>query len=176
MRENTVYESIGELDLPEDRDAGVLKDETVDILYRDGKVKRPLRQRRIAYWDAERSRLLVFLTNNFDLEASAIAAIYRYRWQIELLFKKLKQNFPLKYFLGDSRNAIEIQIWCALISLLLTEVIRKQLKRRWAFSNMVAMVRFHMMSYVHLVNFLNDPEKELRKRLRDEGQLSIFQT
>lgn len=174
MKDNTLYESLDELDLPLDRAGKVLKDEAVTILV--GKEKVPLRQRRIAYWDTATSKLLIFLTNNFELKADTVAAIYRYRWQIELLFKKLKQNFPLKYFLGDNQNAIEIQIWCAMISMLLMEVVRKQLTRKWAYSNMVAMVRFHMMVYVHLVNFLNDPEKELRKRLRDEGQLSIFQT
>ncbi|WP_373400852.1 hypothetical protein V8V91_14895 [Algoriphagus halophilus] len=79
--------------------------------------------------------------------------------------QKTQTNFPLKYFLGDNQNAIEIQIWCALISLLLMEVVRKQLKRNWVFSNMVAIVRFHLPSYVHLTNFLNNPEKEPGKAL-----------
>lgn len=107
-----------------------------------------------------------------------MAAIYKYRWQIELLFKKLKQNFPLKYFLGDNQNAIEIQIWiwCALISLLFMEVVRKQLKKSWAFSNMVAIVRFHLPSYVHLANFLNNPDKELQESLAKTAQLDMFKT
>ncbi len=135
-----------------------------------------MRLRRIAYWDDQNSKLLVFLTNSMDQEASTVAGIYKYRWQIELLFKKLKQNFPLRYFLGDNQNAIEIQIWCSLISLLLMEVVRKTVKRNWAFSNMVALVRFHMTNYVHLINFLNNPENELKKNLQDAGQTSLFPT
>ncbi|MFZ6665066.1 transposase [Peijinzhouia sedimentorum] len=112
------------------------------------------------------------MTNNFELDVSIITAIYKYRWQIELLFKKLKQNFPLKYFLGDNQNAIEIHIWCSLISLLLMEVIRKMAKRRWAFSNMVALVRFYLISYVHLIN----PEKGLKQRVNALNQPSLFPT
>jgi IS4 transposase len=107
---------------------------------------------------------MVFLTNSFEQEAFTIAGIYKFRWQIELLLKKLKQNFPLKYYLGDNQNAKEIQIWCSLISLLLMEVIRKTLKRNWPFSNMVALVRF-----VYLINFLNNSEKELKVNLKNQG-------
>jgi len=114
------------------------------------------------------------LTNSFNQEAVTIAGIYKYRWQIELLFKKLKQNLPLKYFLGDNQNAIEIRIWCSLISPLLVEVIRKTIKRKWAFSNMVALVRFHMVSYVYQFNFLNDLEKELKESIKNQGQASLF--
>jgi len=117
---------------------------------------------------------MVFLTNSFNQEAVTIAGIYKYRWQIELLFKKLKQNLPLKYFLGDNQNAIEIRIWCSLISPLLVEVIRKTIKRKWAFSNMVALVRFHMVSYVYQFNFLNDLEKELKESIKNQGQASLF--
>ena len=115
-----------------------------------------------------------FLTNNFDLAAASIAEIYKYRWQIELLFKKLKQNFPLKYFYGDNQNAIEIQIWCALICLLLIEVVRKNMQKRWAFSNMVSLVRFHLMGYVHLINFQNNPDKEIKRAALDGYQSSLF--
>ena len=135
-----------------------------------------MKLRRVVLWDDTKSKVMVFLTNSFDQEAATIAGIYKYRWQIELLFKKLKQNFPLKYFLGDNQNAIEIQIWCSLISLLLMEVVRKNIKRKWAFSNMVALVRFHMVSYVHLINFLNDPEKELKESIKNQGQTSLFPT
>src|SRR5690606_19128948 len=103
-----------------------------------------------------------------------IANIYKYRWQIELLFKKIKQNYPLKYFLGDNQNAIEIQIWCSLIALLLTEVFRSRVAKKWAFSNMVSLIRFHLMNYVHLIDFLNDPDKALRKTVLKTHQLALF--
>jgi transposase len=174
MKDNAIYEGMGEFDLPDDKDHEILKDETITLYYTVDGNKQPLKLRRIAYWDDRNSKLLVFLTNSFDQEASVIAGIYKHRWQIELLFKRLKQNFPLKYFLGDNQNAIEIQIWCSLISLLLMEVVRKISKRKWAFSNLVALVRFHMISYVHLINFLNDPEKELKQQLKESGQIPLF--
>ena len=165
-----------ELDLPEDKDQEILKDETVTVQYSIDQKKHPLKLRRIAYWDDKNQKLLVFLTNNLELEAATVAAIYKYRWRIGLLFKKLKQNFPLKYFLGDNQNAIEIQIWCALISLLLMEVVRKQLKKSWAFSNRVAIVRFHLASYVHMTNFLTNPDKELQESLAKSAQMNLFPT
>ena len=72
----------------------------------------------------------VLLTNNFELEPQEIIAIYKRRWQIETLFKQLKQNFPLKYFFGESVNAIQIQIWVALIANLLISIVQKQVQRR----------------------------------------------
>ncbi|UII25392.1 IS4 family transposase [Fulvivirga maritima] len=174
MKENARYQSIDELELPEDKDFCVLKDEKVVISFKtDGQVQE-LQNRRIAYYDDLNNKLLVFMTNNMELEAATIAAIYKYRWQIELLFKKLKQNFPLKYFLGDNQNAIEIQIWSALICLLLMEVVRKQIKKRWAFSNMVSLVRFHLMAYVHLTRFLNNPDLELQKTIYKTNQYPLF--
>ena len=176
MKDNARYESIEEIDLPEDKDHEIIKDQAITLEYTVNGKKETLKLRRVALWDEAKTKVMVFLTNSFEQEASTIAGIYKYRWQIELLFKKLKQNFPLKYFLGDNQNAIEIQIWCSLISLLLMEVVRKTLKRNWAFSNMVALVRLHMVSFVHLINFLNDPEKELKESLKNQGQASLFPT
>ncbi|WP_139125892.1 transposase, partial [Arcticibacter eurypsychrophilus] len=77
--------------------------------------------------------VIQFLTNIFDMETQQIGQLYKMRWQIELLFKQLKQNFPLKYFLGDNENAIKIQIWCTLIANLLFTIIKKQLKQKISF-------------------------------------------
>ncbi|MCY4779872.1 transposase [Sphingobacterium sp. UT-1RO-CII-1] len=88
------------------------------------------RTRRIAYWDDENKRLFEFISNNFELSAEKIALSYKQRWQIELLFKQLKQNFPLKYFLGDNENAIEIQIWAAMLANLLITLVKSKVKRQ----------------------------------------------
>lgn len=172
MRDNARYETV--LTLESDQDSSILKDEAITLTYKVDGRHYQLTNRRITFRDEHTQKILVFITNNMELDASTIAAIYKYRWQIELLFKKLKQNFPLKYFVGDNQNAIEIQIWCALICLLLMEVVRKQLKRKWAFSNMVSLVRFHLMAYVHLANFLNNPDMELKKRLENTYQSALF--
>jgi hypothetical protein len=101
------------------------------------------------------------------LSAEKIAFIYKKRWQIELLFKQLKQNFPLKYFLGDNENAKEIQIWTAMLANLLITLVRSQLKRSWAFSNLVSIIRQQLMSYINMYGFLEDPEGSWREIIKD---------
>ena len=103
-----------------------------------------------------------------------IAAIYKLRWQIELLFKQLKQNFPLKYFVGDNENAIKIQIYCALIANLLMTVIQKSLKRSWAFSNLVGFCKIHLFNYIHLISFLENPDKDWQIAFMNREQLALF--
>lgn len=174
LRENAAYQVIRELQVPKDQASCIHGDQIIELSVPvAGQIHR-LQQRKVAFWDSEKEKYLVFLTNNIDEDAQTIADIYHYRWQIELLFKKLKQNYPLKYFLGDNQNAIEIQIWCNLIALLLTEIIRSRVTRKWAFSNMAALIRFHLMNYVHLIDFLSDPDKALLKSLKNEQQLSMF--
>ena len=89
-------------------------------------------------------------------------------------YKQLKQNFPLKYFLGDNENAIKIQIYCALIANLLMTVIQKKLKRSWAFSNLVSFCKIHLFNYIHLINFLENPERDWQKTIKMEEQLMLF--
>lgn len=135
--------------------------------------------RLIRFKDAGTGRTYDFLTNNFDMAASTIAAIYRQRWQIEILFKRLKQNYPLQYFLGDNVNAIKVQIWCALIADLLLKIVRKWSGRPWAFANLASMVRLHLMTYIDLRSFLSNPEQSLlRQRGADPRTscLSLFPT
>lgn len=176
LKDNALYEARKEFDIPDDADSGVLKDEEI-ILYFGDKKKEEHRARRIAYWDSENERLFEFITNNFKLSAEKIALIYKKRWQIELLFKQLKQNFPLKYFLGDNENAIEIQIWTAMLANLLITLVRGQLKRSWAFSNMVSIIRQQLMNYIDVYCFLEDPEgswREIIKENKMKYQNSLF--
>ena len=115
--------------------------------------------RLITYKDPVSGKIFQFLTNNFRFNASTVAGLYRKRWQIELFFKRLKQNSPLRFFLGDNENAIKIQIWSAFIADLLIKIVKEQLKRKWAFSNLSALIKHHLMNYLHLFNFLNEPDK-----------------
>ena len=128
LKDNALYKARKEFDIPDEADSGVLKDEEIVLLYGKNKSQEH-KARRIAYWDKENERLFEFLTNNMELSAEKIAYIYKKRWQIELLFKQLKQNFPLKYFLGDNENAIEIQIWAAMLANLLITLVKSKLKR-----------------------------------------------
>ena len=113
----------------------------------------------------EYQKAFVYITNNFDLTAVEIAAIYANRWQIETFFKKLKQNFPLTYFYGDNTNAIETQVWGALIALLLLEVLHKEQKSKMAFSIFASIIRLHIMNYVSIPAIL---EAYKIKRVRNK--------
>jgi hypothetical protein len=167
LKDNAKYRAWKEFDIPDNADSGVLKDE--EIVLGHGKNKQEEhRSRRIAYWDSANERLFEFITNNFEMEAEKIALIYKRRWQIELLFKQLKQNFPLKYFLGDNENAIEIQIWSAMLANLLLTLIKSRVKRKWAFSNLVSLVRQQLMSYISLYKFLEDPEGSWRAVIQED--------
>ena len=90
------------------------------------------------------------------------------------MFKQIKQNFPLKYFLGDNENAIKIQIYCVLIVNLLIGVIKKSLKRQWSFSNLVSFCRIHLFNYIHLTKFLESPEKNWKLDVENRNQPGLF--
>ena len=99
-----------------------------------------------------------------------IVAIYRRRWQIESLFKQIKQNFPLRYFYGEGANAIKIQIWVTLIANLLLSVLQSKLKRRWSFSGLATIVRIVLMYYQNLEKFLNQPDADLNIMLAEASE------
>jgi hypothetical protein len=170
LKDNASYDSIEELDIPEHIDPGVIKDELVKLpIRKNGQTIRTISLRRVAYWDDEQKRIIICLTNLIEVEADVIPNLYKQRWQIETLFKQLKQNFPLKYFLGDNENAIKIQVWCVLIANLLLTVIQEQIKsKKWAFSNIVSFVRLHLFNYIHLISFLENPEKDWEKEVINE--------
>ena len=175
QKDNAVYKSVSEKILTAQMPDAVLKEEIIEQNYKDanGKVQ-VLQLRRIAWWDSKGKRAYEFISNNFELEAQVIADIYRYRWRIELFFKKLKQNFPLHYFLGDNQNAIEIQIWCALIALLLLSHIHYQNKSKMAFSNMVAILRMHLPSYISIKNLLALHNKKRLRCKKTEPHADLF--
>lgn len=139
--------------------------------------------RRITKWKDNREEgTITFITNDLETPASVICETYRRRWQMETLFKRLKQNFHLKYFLGDNRNAIQIQIWVSLIAWLLMQVVKKQVsKKKWSLSNLMTVVHILLNSYVNLYDFLNLPEgqwlKIIKSRSPEEDispQLELF--
>jgi len=174
LKSNATYETVVENDIPSYIDEGVLKDEMIKVDVKEsGKYLKTTELRRIAYWDDEHKRCFEFITNIRGMNAGHIALIYKKRWQIELLFKQLKQNFPLKYFLGDNENAIKIQIWCTLIVNLLLTVIHKKIKRKWAFSNLANFCRLHLFNYIHLIKFLENPEKDWLVEIDPQLQLQF---
>jgi len=166
MKDNVKYKVIRVLDTFNEAAARerVIKDEVISVSL--SKKKKHI-CRRIEYTGIvkdrngrEREKLFVFITNNLRLPAQTVAGIYRNRWQIELLFKRIKQNFPLKYFYGDNVNAIKNQIWAVLTACLLLTIVHRKAsrKRPWAFSSVATIVRGLLMSYVDIKLILNDPD------------------
>jgi hypothetical protein len=165
LKDNAVYEQLEEIDIPDDCPDNYIKDEKIQVSYKDAAgVEQRLTLRRVVYYDTEKDHTLQFLTNIMDMPAEQIGLLYKKRWQIELLFKQLKQNFPLKYFLGDNENAIKIQIWCTLIANLLFTIIRKNIKRAISFSNLVSFIRQHLFSYNKLNDLIEKSERDWRRK------------
>lgn len=142
---------------------GVLKEQYITVAVKNvNESLGRLKLRRIVF-KTEDEKVYEFVTNNFTLPASQIATIYKNRWMIELLFKQIKQNFPLRYFWGNSPNAIKMQVYCVLIAQLLMVVIRKKAATKKSFANMITVIRLHLMSYINLLEFIKDTYKAWRK-------------
>ena len=154
--------------------AKVLKDQTIKMEYypenengkRQTKIKKTIKLRKVVYQD-ERNRYFEFLTNNFDITAEEVAFLYKKRWGIELLFKKMKQNFQLHYFYGENENAIRTQVWCTLIAQLLMTVIQKKAQTKKAFSVVASLVRIHLISMLDLNELLRSSNRAFRKQTGD---------
>ena len=182
LNNNNVYQILQTNELTQRQiSLGVISDELIE-LGRPSNIKQtPLTKARLVkYYDKEKDRIFHFITNEYNYSPQTIASIYKKRWQIELLFKRIKGNSPLKYFLGESRNAIEIQVWCSLIADLLIKVIKDRMqnkyKRSWSSSNLAAIIRLHLATYVNLYLFLKSPEKSLigyQENNTNNGQLKL---
>jgi hypothetical protein len=160
MKDNAVYKVVKVIQ-ENNVQKGIIREEKIKLEYKDGKKSKTVTLRRITFID-EQNRLFVFITNSFKISAEEVALIYKNRWQIELLFKKIKHNFQLKYFIGESENAIKIQIWVTLIAHLLLSIIKKKANVKFAFSNIATIIRLHLMSYVDIIEFLKKPMFEWR--------------
>jgi hypothetical protein len=149
LKDNAVYEVqevLFEKTLTE-QEFGVMKVEHIEIEYKENKEKKKLSLRKVTYKD-EKQRIYQFITNNFDITPEEVAFLYKNRWKIELLFKKLKQNFQLHYFYSETENGIKTQVWCTLIAHLLLQVLRVKSKTQKAFSTVAALVRIFLISHL----------------------------
>lgn len=182
QKNDAYFEYIAHHTVPEDQYLqGVLEDNTILLGRPSNKRITPqVKARQVVFRDSNTQQVFTFITNDFKMEAWQIADIYKKRWQIELLFKRVKRSYPLKYFLGDNPNAVKIQIWAALICDLLIRVVQEMMKRKhrknWAYATLFGMVKHHLMQYINLTAFLINPEKALLnyKPPDNQTQLSLF--
>ncbi len=151
--------------------AKVLRDEIIELEYspedengkKQTKIKKKIRLRKVCYQD-EKNRYYEFLTNNFEITAEEIAFLYKKRWGIELLFKRMKQNFQLHYFYGENETAIRTQVWCTLIAQLLMTVIQKMAQTKKAFSVVASLVRIHLISMLDVFELLRSTKRAYSQR------------
>jgi len=155
MKENAQYEVIGEREVSQNRH--ILKDQLIQFTGPDSREKCPYPLRLVEVYDPDKEEVYVFLTNHMDLGATTIAAIYKDRWQIEIFFKYLKQNLKIKTFVGTSPNAVKIQIWTALIAMLLLRYLQLMARFAWSLSNLVALLRMNLFTHRDLWAWLNQP-------------------
>lgn len=154
---NLVYHTVEELPLPEKRHQDVLIDEIIELDGTKTKEKYPQRLRRIAVYNEEHGFTIELLTNNMKLAASTIADLYKARWEIEMFFRNLKQLFHIKSFVGTSRNAVEIQLWTSLMTILLMAYLKAIAKYPWHLSNLVHSLRLNTFTKIDLKTWLDDP-------------------
>ena len=169
MKKNLKYELL--FDFMEMTPEGKMEYREQVVVFSKGETRHIARI--VTYVDIKKGKnpkLVSLLTNDFDMRPETIVEIYRRRWQIESLFKQIKQNFPLRYFYGESANAIKIQIWVTLIANLLVSLLQSSLERRWSFSGLATMLRISLMYYLNIYTFFNKPEEDLRQMLMEVAE------
>ena len=169
MKKNLKYELL--FDFMEMTSEGKMEYREQVVVFSKGETRHIARI--VTYVDIKKGKnpkLVSLLTNDFDMRPETIVEIYRRRWQIESLFKQIKQNFPLRYFYGESANAIKIQIWVTLIANLLVSLLQSSLERRWSFSGLATMLRISLMYYLNIYTFFNKPEEDLRQMLMEVAE------
>ena len=171
MKTNAIYDVIETHQIPAVKN--IISDETIQFTGYVAKKECPVPLRKVVVWDDLNNKEIFLLTNNMKLAASTISAIYKDRWEIELFFKTIKQNLRIKTFIGTSANAVKIQIWTALIAILLLKYLKFKSKLSWAVSNLVALIRLNLFVYTDLSFWLDNPFN-LAREPAEVIQLKLF--
>ncbi len=159
-KDNIQYTVIKENNLPENKHPHLLKDEIIELKNKSSKQKYPKRLRRVAVWDDENKQVIELITNQLKWCANTIAELYKSRWQVEIFFRDIKQLLNIKSFIGTSHNAVMIQIWTALITILVLKALKAMAKYGWNLSNLVAFIRLNLFVKIDLQHWLNNPFNE----------------
>lgn len=180
LKSNAVYDIIEQTYCKElnELEYGVTKEEHIHLKYKEKGEEKTLCLRKVTYRD-EKGRVYEFICNNFEIKREEVAYIYKLRWNIELLFKKLKQNFQLHFFYSEGENGIKTQVWCTLIAQLLLLVLKVKSETKKAFSTVAALVRIHMISLIDVFWMVENSRRTYVKvkKIKNKSpcaQLSIF--
>ena len=174
LKKSINYKTIVERELPENNEQNILIDEEIELNEENTHNNYPKKLRKIALFDKNNNRTLEFITNNFTWTASTISELYKQRWQIEIFFKELKSHLKIKSFIGTNENAMFIQIWTALISLLLLKHLKEIAQYPWALSNLIAFLRMNLFVKISLARWLNEPFHPPDYYNKCSEQLNLF--
>lgn len=156
-KDNIRFKTLKELELPEKRHQHILKDEIIELTGLKTKEKYPKSLRRVALWDDKNQQTIEVITNQMSWTANTITELYKARWEVEIFFRDIKQQLHIKSFIGTSQNAVMIQIWTALITILILKALKTQAKHAWYLSNLVAFIRLNLFVKVDLHKWLDNP-------------------
>lgn len=174
-KENLQFITIKELDLPPERHEQILKDEIIELENPVTKNKYKGKLRRIAIWDDKNKQTIELITNHMTWTANTISELYKSRWQIEIFFREIKQLLHIKSFIGTSENAVMIQIWTAMITILILKFLKAVAKYKWYLSNLVAFLRLNLFVKIELQKWLDKPfEEDIGKQADKYTQGVIF--
>lgn len=156
-KDNIQFRTVKELELPEHKHQHLLKDEIIELTGVKTKEKYSKGLRRVALWDEKNQQTIEVITNQMSWTANTITELYKARWEVEIFFRDIKQQLHIKSFIGTSENAVMIQIWTALITILILKALKAQAKHAWYLSNLVAFIRLNLFVKVDLHKWLDNP-------------------
>jgi len=173
-KENLSYTTLKENELPENRHSNILKDEIIELCNPLSKDKYSGKLRRVAIWDDENKQTIEIISNQFSWTANTISELYKSRWQIEIFFREIKQLLHIKTFIGTTENAVSIQLWTALITILILKALKAMAKFNWHLSNLVAFIRLNIFVKINLQCWLDKPFDDSPPGPKIENQGVLF--
>jgi hypothetical protein len=159
-KENLQYQSLKENILPLNKHHNIIRDELIELKTPVSKKKYGNKLRRVAIWDEKNQQTIELISNQMTWTANTISELYKSRWQIEIFFREIKQNLHIKSFVGTTENAVMIQIWTALITILILKALRAMAKYKWHLSNLIAFIRLNIFVKINLQQWLDKPFDE----------------
>ena len=173
-KDNIKFTTVRENKLPDNRHGHLLKDEVIELTGTRSKKKYPKRLRRVAIWDDENKQVVEVITNQTSWTANTISELYKARWQVEIFFREIKQLLHIKSFIGTSQNAVMIQIWTALITILILKALKAMAKFSWHLSNLVAFIRLNLFVKINLQQWIDQPFEECNGPPPDQSYQGVL--
>lgn len=155
-KDNLQFTKIKEFELP-NKHQHILIDELIELKNENSKQKYPKQLRRVVIWSETHQQEIELITNHLKWSANTISELYKSRWQVEIFFREIKQLLHIKTFIGTSENAVRIQIWTALITILILKALKALAKHSWHLSNLVAFIRLNLYVKINLQEWLDKP-------------------